>query len=181
MEASLYPSDPDSGSLLFAYGTLMLATGIPAVDAAMRDAGKSLGRGWINGLLFDLGDYPGAVPGTVAGGGTGDVGREPELRTKPVVVEEAAPKVWGHLLLLNNPAALFSVIDPYEGFDASDPGGSEFVRSETRVFLPALDRWFSSQVFWYNFAIDRKARIGSGDYLAHWSAKGKPSQGRVTG
>lgn len=95
--------------------------------------------------------------------------------------DEDAPKVWGQLLLLKDPAALFSVIDPYEGFDSGDPRGSEFVRSETRVFLPAMDCWLPSQVYWYNFPTAGRSSIGSGDYLAHWNIKGKPSQGRITG
>src|SRR6187549_1849710 len=52
---------PEPEHLLFTYGTLMLTTGIPEVDAVLQDAGTSLGRGWIRGRLFDLGEYPGAI------------------------------------------------------------------------------------------------------------------------
>jgi gamma-glutamylcyclotransferase (GGCT)/AIG2-like uncharacterized protein YtfP len=168
-----YADLPDAGHLLFAYGTLMLTTGIAAVDEAMRNAGTSLGRGWIHGLLFDLGEYPGAV----------------EVRPDPDQRDEDAPKVWGHLLRLTDPAALFSVIDAYEGFEPAHPGRSEFVRAETRVFLPGraqgidpgIDPGIRCQVYWYNFPISGRSAIGSGDYLAYWHAKGNPAQGRAAG
>jgi gamma-glutamylcyclotransferase (GGCT)/AIG2-like uncharacterized protein YtfP len=165
MNASRPDPRPDPGHLLFAYGTLMLTTGIAAVDEAMRNAGASLGRGYVHGRVFDLGDYPGAVAAE------GD----------PDPHDEDAPKVWGHLLHLKDPAALFAVIDPYEGFDAADRAGSEFVRAETRVFLPGSGGGMRSQVYWYNFPIAGKTAIASGDYLAHWNAKGKPTQGRLPG
>lgn len=179
MDASRpFADPPDAGHLLFAYGTLMLTTGIAAVDEAMRNAGTSMGRGWIHGLLYDLGEYPGAVQAPPD--------RDPR--------DGDAPKVWGLLLRLKDPAALFSVIDAYEGYEPADPGRSEFVRAETRVFLADRDRgiiaqgndqWsdqgINSQVYWYNFPVSGRSVIGSGDYLAHWHAKGNPIQGRAAG
>ena len=114
---------PGPEHLLFAYGTLMLTTGIPHVDAALRDAGTILGVGWIHGRLFDLGEYPGAVACAPAGHGAAD-----------------APKIQGRLLHLKDPAAFYRVIDRYEGFEAEDPAASEFVRAQTRVYLPGMDQ-----------------------------------------
>jgi gamma-glutamylcyclotransferase (GGCT)/AIG2-like uncharacterized protein YtfP len=159
------PQAPDSRRLLFTYGTLMLTTGIAEVDEAMRKAGKSLGRAYIHGRVYDLGDYPGAVP------------IEPDG-------SEDAPKVWGHLLLLDDPAALFAVIDPYEGFEEGNPSGSEFVRALASVTLADKNKegkGFLSQVYYYNFPLGGREPIASGDYLAHWKAKGKPAQGRTGG
>lgn len=150
--------------LLFTYGTLMLTTGITAVDEAMRKAGASLGRGYVHGRLYDLGDYPGAIPAPPAEG----------------PAEEDAPKVWGHLLRLDDPEALFAVLDPYEGFAMGDPAASEFVRARTEVFLTGRDEAFDAQIYWYNFPVAGRAAIGSGDYLAHWAAKGKPRQARLS-
>jgi len=154
---------PPSSHLLFTYGTLMLTTGIPAVDDAMRAAGASLGRAYVMGDLYDLGEYPGAVPITLEG---------------DAALEEDTPKVWGHLLSLKDPAALFAVIDAYEGFDPGNIMASEFVRAETGVYLAGAERAAPAQVYWYNFPVGGRAPIPSGDYLAHWRAKGKPSQGR---
>jgi gamma-glutamylcyclotransferase (GGCT)/AIG2-like uncharacterized protein YtfP len=153
---------PDPRHLLFAYGTLMLTTGIPHVDAALRDAGPSLGGGWIHGRLFDLGDYPGAV----AAGPTASAG------------EEDSPKIRGHLLHLKDPASFYAVIDAYEGFVAADPAASEFVRMETRVYLPGTEQGISCQVYWYNLPTHGRSEIASGDYLAYWQSRGRPSQGR---
>ncbi len=147
--------------LLFTYGTLMLTTGIAAVDEAMRRAGVSLGKAYVHGALHDLGDYPGAVPAP----------SDPR--------DEDAPKVWGHLLRLQDPAALFAVLDPYEGFVAGNAAASEFLRSEAPVFLAGSGTEMISQIYWYNFPVAGRARIEGGDYLAHWAAKGKPRQARL--
>jgi len=140
----------------------MLTTGIAAVDDAMRKAGTSLGRGHVHGHLYDLGDYPGAVTAT-PGDGAGEDG----------------PKVWGHLLRLDDPDALFSVLDPYEGFDAGNRAASEFVRDRATVVLTATGAYYDAQIYWYNFTVAGRALIGSGDYLAHWAAKGRPRQARI--
>jgi gamma-glutamylcyclotransferase (GGCT)/AIG2-like uncharacterized protein YtfP len=149
--------------LLFTYGTLMLTTGIAAVDEAMRKAGVSLGRGYAHGRLYDLGEYPGAVA----------------VAHAPGDPDDDAPKVWGHLLRLDDPEALFAVLDPYEGFDAADLAASEFVRARTEIRLAGSAAPLEAQIYWYNFPPQRHARIDAGDYLAHWAAKGKPRQARI--
>lgn len=170
---------PEPGHLLFTYGTLMLNTGIVAVDAAMMNAGVILGRGYIQGWLYDLGDYPGAVPWEPRSPGVGTVVASGAEEAEALVAEP--PKVWGRLMHLRDPAGLFAAIDPYEGFDAADPAGSEFVRAVTRVILPDTGVGVLSQVYFYNFPTRGRERIESGDYLARWQAKGRPAQGRIPG
>jgi gamma-glutamylcyclotransferase (GGCT)/AIG2-like uncharacterized protein YtfP len=148
--------------LLFTYGTLMLTTGIEAVDAAMRNAGTSLGRAYVHGHLYDLGAYPGAVAARPSEGG------------------EDEPKVWGHLLRLADPDALFAVLDAYEGFDAGNREASEFVRAKVGVIHAGSGAAATADIYWYNFAVGGRARIEAGDYLAHWAEKGKPRQARLT-
>lgn len=186
------PSDSgsDSGVLLFTYGTLMLTTGIAAVDAATRDAGVTLGRGYIHGHLYDLGEYPGAVPMTEGWGVAGAV-RRPEAEVELWMegrealgmhaAHEDAPKVWGRLIRLKDPAAYFQAIDAYEGFDRANPAESEFIRAETVVFLEHEDKGYVSQVYYYNFPTHGRVPIHAGDYLAFWHAKGRPAQGRIEG
>ena len=149
--------------LFFTYGTLMLTTGIAAVDEAMRNAGASLGRAYVPGFLYDLGDYPGAVATTHAIA-------EPD---------EDAPKVWGHLLRLADPEALFAVLDPYEGCEPGNPTASEFVRTQVQVKFGGAESPVEAQIYWYNFPVTGQPRIESGDFLAHWAAKGKPRQARI--
>lgn len=168
---------PEPAHLLFTYGTLMLTTGIPEVDAVLRDAGNILGRGWIHGRLFDLGEYPGAVR-PEAGAESADpvsMGAGPQSGA----LEEDAPKVWGRLLHLKDAAGFYSVIDRYEGFDAADPAGSEFVRARTLAFLPGRDQGIPCQVYWYNLSGRDKPEIRAGDYLAYWHSRGKPAQRRI--
>jgi gamma-glutamylcyclotransferase (GGCT)/AIG2-like uncharacterized protein YtfP len=176
-----------SSSLLFTYGTLMLTTGIAAVDEAMRHAGVSLGRAHVRGHLYDLGDYPGAVAAQAAGAAgngraDGDVANEgaaDEGSADETAGDEDAPKVWGHLLRLNDPEALFAVLDPYEGFEAGNRAGSEFVRDRADVIVAGTGVAYVAQIYWYNLPVSGRARIESGDYLAHWAAKGKPRQARL--
>jgi gamma-glutamylcyclotransferase (GGCT)/AIG2-like uncharacterized protein YtfP len=172
---------PDPELYLFIYGTLMIATGIAEVDAALRDAGPSLGRGWIHGRLYDLGEYPGAV--ALAPPDRGTRAQEPALEAAahPIAeaLDEGAPRVWGRLLHLRDPAGLYSVIDRYEGFDAGDPTGSEFVRGRTQAFLPGRNQGIPCQVYWYNLSAHGRQEIPSGDYLPHWQSRGKPAQGRI--
>lgn len=184
------PSAPAS-RLFFTYGTLMLTTGIAAVDEAMRKAGVPLGRAYVHGHLFDLGDYPGAVPvrtnADAAGeGGHGDAEGDEgaaggNRRGAEGAGEEDAPKVWGHLLRLADPDALFAVLDPYEGFDAGNRDASEFVRDHADVILAGTGEAHRAQIYWYNFPVAGRPPIPAGDYLAHWAAKGKPRQARRPG
>lgn len=181
---------PEPELLLFTYGTLMLTTGIPDVDAVLRDAGTSLGRGWIRGRLFDLGQYPGAIaavpethpaPGAeakAAGTGASDPASEAE-RAESGGADENAPRIWGRLLHLKDAAGFYAVIDRYEGFDAADLSGSEFVRARTRVYLPGMEEGILSQVYWYNLPVLGRPEIASGDYLAYWKSRGRPAQGRI--
>lgn len=157
--------DLSAARLFFTYGTLMLTTGIEAVDESMRKAGTSLGRAYVHGHLYDLGDYPGAVAARPIDGPEGE--------------GEDEPKVWGHLLRLADPDAVFAIFDAYEGFDAGNRQGSEFVRDRASVIHAGTGAASTADIYWYNFAVSGRARIESGDYLAHWAAKGKPRQARL--
>ena len=77
--------------IVFVYGTLMSTGSNPAssyVDAEV------IGKGWVNGKLYDLGWYPGFYPDT-----------EHDAAV--------APRVWGELIAVNKPALL--QLDDYEG------------------------------------------------------------------
>lgn len=152
----------------------MLTTGIAAVDEAMRRAGVSLGRAYVQGRLYDLGDYPGAVPAHRSPIGAATSGGPPG----PGPVDDDAPKVWGHLLRVADPAALFAVLDPYEGFDPGNLGASEFVRALVRAHPAGGGDPLEAQIYWYNFPVTGRPPIASGDYLAHWAAQGKPRRAR---
>ena len=142
----------DTRNILFVYGTLLLPTGDAPVDMALSASARSMGRGYVHGLLFDLGEYPGAT-----GLPPGDA--------------ETPRKVWGALLKLSDPDAVFSALDAYEGFDMRSPSTSEFIRTTTEVMLPESGNIFMSQIYFYNFPITGRKIISSGDYLAFKQAE----------
>jgi len=79
---------------LFVYGTLMSSaegTLGAAERRRLQSAATAVSPATVNGLLYDLGGYPGLV-----------------------LTDEAGPLVHGELVELNDPAAAFSWLDPYE-------------------------------------------------------------------
>jgi gamma-glutamylcyclotransferase (GGCT)/AIG2-like uncharacterized protein YtfP len=126
--------------LVFFYGTLM--AGFDRRRRAGIDQHLTyLGRGSIEGALFDLGIYPAAVPA-------------PEGR------------VWGEVYEMADAAAVLAALDEIEGYRPGDPDRSLYARSEAAVALPDGTR-ASAWVYFYNAPLGRASRIPSGDYLEH--------------
>ncbi|MEO1205913.1 MAG: gamma-glutamylcyclotransferase family protein [Pseudomonadota bacterium] len=98
---------------LFVYGTLMPAATTrlgTEQRARLLAEGTHLGRGFVEGQLVDLGDYPGLCV-------TGERGRV----------------VRGDVFALNSPVATFGWLDIYEGIEPD-----ELVPEYRRVTLPVL-------------------------------------------
>ena len=129
---------------VFFYGTLR--TGFNRTRRAGVDRFlKFLGRGWINGKLFDLGIYPAAVPATDG-------------------------RVFGEVFEITDPPAVLAALDRIEGHRPAAPESSLY----NRVRVPATlndgrieDVW----VYFYNAPLGRAPRIASGDYIEHLKAK----------
>lgn len=68
----------------------------------------------LSGVLFDLGEYPGLLPGD--------------------------GQVVGELYELADPT-LIHELDEYEGYNALMPSQSEYIRRVTRLIDPAVDAW----------------------------------------
>jgi gamma-glutamylcyclotransferase (GGCT)/AIG2-like uncharacterized protein YtfP len=103
-------------SKLFAYGTLRQGAA-PAEIAHAVARLRWVGTGVVRGRLFDLGAYPGAVfavPGATAEAAAlcGEIAGE--------IYEVPDMAIWREL-------------DGYEGFEASDPAASLFVRRQIEV------------------------------------------------
>jgi gamma-glutamylcyclotransferase (GGCT)/AIG2-like uncharacterized protein YtfP len=92
---------------LFVYGTLR--RGFP-LHRYLSDKARFVGPGTITGILYDLGEYPGAVPS--------DHG-----------------EVKGELYELEPGSIYLDELDRIEGFDPNDLKNSLFVRSLTDVHL----------------------------------------------
>jgi gamma-glutamylcyclotransferase (GGCT)/AIG2-like uncharacterized protein YtfP len=132
--------------LVFFYGTLM-AGFARRREAALEDRLEFLGRGSIEAALFDLGDYPAAVPA-------------PGSRVAGELYAIAAGSIDSVLL----------VLDEVEGFLSAKPRDSLYRRIETPVHLDDG----GSEVAWvyfYNQPLGEAAPIPGGDYLKHVAAR----------
>ncbi len=89
---------------LFAYGTLqpgLAPTQIARVAAKLRPVGE----GFVRGVLYDLGGYPGAVADASAPG-----------------------RIFGTVMELPEDESALARLDAYEGFDPRAPETSEYIR-----------------------------------------------------
>ena len=126
--------------LVFFYGTLM--AGFDRRRRAGIDNKLTyIGRGSIQGALFDLGLYPAAVP---------------------------APDghVWGEVYEMSDSAPVLAALDEIEGYSHDDPDRSLYTRSRADVVLPDASH-AQAWVYFYNAPLGQESRIASGDYLEH--------------
>ena len=126
--------------LVFFYGTLMAGFDRRR-RAGIDDKLRYIGRGSIQGSLFDLGLYPAAVP---------------------------APEgsVWGEVYEMADAPAVLAALDAIEGYRHDDPDRSLYLRQQVDVTLPDSDH-ARAWVYFYNAPLGRAPRIPSGDYLEH--------------
>ena len=128
------------GDLVFFYGTLMAGFDRRR-RAGIDDRLKYIGRGSIQGALFDLGLYPAAVPA-------------PDGR------------IWGEVYAMADTPVVLAALDEVEGYRHDDPDKSLYIRSQADVALPDGTQ-ARAWVYFYNAPLGRAARIPSGDYLEH--------------
>jgi len=125
---------------VFFYGTLMSGFRRPGRE---RIEGKLTceGRGWISGALFDVGIYPAAVPADDS-------------------------RIWGEVHRMDDIDAVLAELDDIEGYRASEPESSLYVRAETSATL-SDGRIEQVWAYFYNAPLGRAHRIESGDYREH--------------
>ena len=126
--------------LVFFYGTLM-AGFERRRRAGIDDKLRYIGRGSIQGSLFDLGLYPAAVPA-------------------------AEGFVWGEVYEMADTARVLAALDEIEGYRHDDPDRSLYLRQQADVALPDGSQ-ARAWVYFYNAPLGRAPRIASGDYLQH--------------
>lgn len=95
------------------YGSLMQIHGAQALAGTV-DKLKLVGKCKIPGLLYDLGEFPGLVPGD--------------------------SEVMGELYEVKHPDAL-RLLDDYEAFYPNDPKLSLFVRQRMQLVEPKIECW----------------------------------------
>jgi gamma-glutamylcyclotransferase (GGCT)/AIG2-like uncharacterized protein YtfP len=128
------------GDLVFFYGTLMAGFDRRR-RAGIDDKLRYIGRGSIQGSLFDLGLYPAAVPAA-----DGDI--------------------WGEVYEMADAPMVLAALDDIEGYRHDDPDRSLYRRSKVDVVLPDGTR-AQAWVYFYNAPLGQAQRIASGDYLEH--------------
>jgi gamma-glutamylcyclotransferase (GGCT)/AIG2-like uncharacterized protein YtfP len=126
--------------LVFFYGTLMSGFQRPG-RVQLDHALKPIGRAWIYATLYDLGLYPAAIPADDS-------------------------RVRGEVHQMLDAEAVLAILDEFEGFSASEPDASLYVRVETSVTFEG-GRVMNAWVYFYNAPLGRAQRIESGDYLEY--------------
>lgn len=127
------PGMSDSGPLLVAYGTLMRAFG-GCERLGVADRVSFVSECRFAGRLYDLGRFPGAVPGDAV--------------------------VRGDLFRLHDPQ-VWPVLDRYEGYDSDQEQASLFVRRRVHLKDPTDH---SAWVYWYNGDAAEHSLVPSGDW-----------------
>lgn len=121
---------------LFVYGSLLPGLPLhPLLASAI-----PLGPGRIQGRLYDLGEYPGAV-------------------------EAQDGRVHGEAYRLRDPG-LLALLDDEEGYDPANEAGGLFLRRRIPVTL-ADGRVVMAWVYLYAGPLERVVPIPSGDYRRH--------------
>ena len=124
---------------LFVYGTLRRKAR-NKVSALLKKNATFMGLGTAKGRLYDLGEYPAAVP-------------------------DQRKRIVGELYSLENGknTEILALLDEYEEYNASNPEQSLYIRKKTQVKLDGqegLNAW----IYWYNKPIDAQRLIPTGDY-----------------
>lgn len=109
--------------------------------AGIDDRLRYIGRGSIQGSLFDLGLYPAAVPA-------------------------AEGLVWGEVYEITDEATVLAALDEIEGYRHDDSDRSLYRRLKAEVAMPDGGHAMA-WVYFYNAPLGRAPRIASGDYLEH--------------
>ena len=132
---------------LFVYGSLRSGFQHPAY-AYISDNFTLVGPGKIKGRLYDMGEYPAAIP-----------------------AEEGA-FIIGELYQLKENLDFYWVIeqiDDYEGINVEEGETPLFKRETVDVYLN--DRTITAWVYWYNGDVTNRPVIKSGDILEYIQKK----------
>jgi len=124
---------------LFVYGTLSKNMAPPEIAPVVRSF-KYIGSGYVNGQLYDLGEFPGAK-----------------------LDEAEQSKVYGKIYEIPADQDSLAALDRYEEYDPRKPKKSLFVRKRTLVSRSkrkSVEAW----IYEYNQSTNPAKRIKSGQY-----------------
>lgn len=124
---------------LFIYGTLLDADN--EFGTYLRANSTRIGKGYFPGILYDMGEYPGAIS-------------QPDTNKQ----------VYGIIVALSGDTEVLKAIDSYEGFGEAEEQPNLFIRQMMSVTTgtAVINCW----VYLYNLPIDGFPQIPSGKYRA---------------
>lgn len=105
--------------------------------------GKHYANGWMQGRLYQVNGYPGAVES-----------------------DHPNDKVYGELYSLVRSELLLAQLDEYEGCSRYAPEPHEYIRKKLPVALGGGEKT-AAWVYVFNYDVSKLIRIPSGDYLAY--------------
>lgn len=155
-DATFEHSPNPEESYLLLYGTLRHGSEYYE-EFALDERLTLLGECTVEGLLYDLGEYPGLRLESEATGdaGSGDGDASQAGRAEPGLVTGECYRV--------DDETVFPVLDAFEGYDPTDREGSLFVRRLVRLDEPPVDAW----TYVYNRDVGDATVIESGDWRAY--------------
>ena len=127
---------------LFVYGTLQRELDTDMSRFLVANS-KTVAKGYILGKLYKISWFPGAI-----------------------LTDDSSCKVYGTVFKLKDNAAIFDVLDAYEGCNTNTPNASLFIRQRITVFLEN-NNTLTSWVYLYNQNIANSEQITSGDFLKY--------------
>ncbi|XCF04939.1 gamma-glutamylcyclotransferase family protein [Tamlana crocina] len=132
-----------TSTYLFVYGTLLKDTGND-MASFLHAHSECLGNGYFHGKLYRISWYPGAV-----------------------LSENTSENVHGKIFKIHD-AAVFKVLDDYEGTGINYPEPHLFKKEQVTAFLED-GATIETVVYLYNLPLDGLQQIKSGDFLKHVS------------
>ncbi len=171
-------SKKDNPYYLFVYGTLREGVEVPFKKKLAGDM-EFVGRSQIQGKLYDIGDYPGAVKeGKERQKEKQKEQEKEELEQKQeqddkVKARQGGSVIKGEIVMIKNPRKVMALLDEYEGYNPKEIKTSEYLREKAQVKLEdgkEVEAW----VYWYNLPVEGKRRIRHRDYLDYLKKK-KPA------
>jgi gamma-glutamylcyclotransferase (GGCT)/AIG2-like uncharacterized protein YtfP len=134
-------------NLLFVYGTL-LQPGNSFADYIRQNC-TYLSAGKLRGLLYDIGEYPGAI-----------------------ITGNTNSYIYGSIFKLHHPEENLRVIDNYEGYGPEQDQPNLYTRSIVLIETDndILDAW----IYLYNLPVDGLPQITLGNYAEYIRQKKSP-------
>nr|WP_277346345.1 gamma-glutamylcyclotransferase family protein [Solimonas marina] len=126
---------------MFVYGTLRRCCRRPEHEELVAHA-EFVGPGTIQGRLYEVDGYPGAVDS-----------------------DDANERVHGELYRIRDAVALFAVLDEYEEYSARFPTPHEYVRAQRTVAVEDGGH-VQACIYLYHRPTHERRRIICGDYAA---------------